>query len=442
MAVRNRLMGRNSLTGVGSAIVLAVCLGLAGCGESAPKGEDAAVADPSAVAAMVNGQPIYVSDVELEAKVQDLINDGEKLEVDSAEFNEILDQLIDVKLLAMEAMSRGLDEEPESRHRLASARDNILGNILVDRVVEERVDEAAIKKMYETQIAIWELGEEAHVRHILAPTKEEIDKIAAELKSGVDFAVLASRKSADEATRMEGGDLGYMTAEEATPEFAKVIRDTPTGGVSRPFATDMGWHLAKVDERRKEQPPSIEELRGPILKHLTMMQIGEVLKELRTEAKIEKQTSPRNSTLDVDPFETPAEEPAAKPGPAPEPALVPPSFEVSVPRPPVSDSRNEPAAAPPAAAASPPPAATTKPVPARTEAVPAKPVVTKPAAATPTPSTTAPAPAKTTVTTTTTTAPATPQLRPSTTPPAVPPPATGAPAPGGPVSETRQGDGQ
>jgi peptidyl-prolyl cis-trans isomerase C len=452
MAVRNRLMGRNRLTGAGSAIVLAVCLGLAGCGKSAPKGEDAAVADPSAVAALVNGQPIYVSDVELEAKVQDLIDNGEKLEVDSAEFNEILDQLIDVKLLAMEAMSRGLDEEPESRHRLASARDNILGNILVDRVVEERVDEAAIKKMYETQIAIWELGDEAHVRHILAPSKEEIDKIAAELKSGVDFAVLASRKSTDEATRMEGGDLGYMTAEEATPEFAKVIRDTPTGGVSKPFETDMGWHIAKIDERRKEQPPSIEELRGPILKHLTMMQIGEVLKELRTEAKIEKQTSPRNSTLDVDPFETPAEEPAAKPGPAPEPALVPPSFEASVPRPPVSDSRNEPAAAAPAAAASPPPAATTKPAPAKPEAASAKPAAVKPAAATPAPATTAPASAKTTTPTpakTTAPAPAKPtatpatsQLRPSTTPPAAPPPAAGAPAPSGPVSETRQGDGQ
>lgn len=394
MAMRNRLLG------VGSAVVLGLALGLGGCGKQAPRHEDAAMADPSAVAAQVNGEPIYVSDVELEAKVQNLIDDGEKLEVDSAEFNEILDQLIDIKLLAMEAISRGLDEEPESRHRLASARDNILGNILVDRVVEERVDEAAIKKMYETQIAIWELGDEAHVRHILAPAREDIEKIAAELKAGADFAVVASKRSADEATRMEGGDLGYMTAEEATPEFAKVIRDTPTGGVSKPFETDMGWHIAKIDDRRKEQPPSIEELRGPILKHLTMMQIGEVLKELRKESKIEKQTSPRNSTLDVDSFETAPAKPA-----------LPPSFEASAPRPPVSDLREAaPEVTPPAAA----------PAPA-----PAKPPTTKPAA---------PAPATST--------PAAPPLRATTTPPQAPPPATATPAPTGPVGETRPGDGQ
>ena len=144
-----------------AAAALAAILTLAGCGGSAEESSAAAAADPSAVAAIVNSSPIYVSDVELEARVQGLIEQSEKLEVDSAEFNEILDQLIDIKLLALEAISRGLDEEPESRHRLQTARDNILGNILVDTIVSERVDEAAIKKMYEAQIAIWELGDEA-----------------------------------------------------------------------------------------------------------------------------------------------------------------------------------------------------------------------------------------------------------------------------------------
>jgi peptidyl-prolyl cis-trans isomerase C len=119
--------------------------------------------------------------------------------------------------------------------------------------------------------------------------------------------------------------------------------------VSKPFETDLGWHLVKIDERRKEQPPSIDELRGPILKHLTTMQIGEVLKQLRTEAKIEKQTSPRNSPLEVDPFTLApdAPEPAAAPAVAP-----PPSFDASA-RAPVSESR-EPAPQPAAPATKPP----------------------------------------------------------------------------------------
>jgi peptidyl-prolyl cis-trans isomerase C len=420
---------RNRLTGVAVAALLA--LGLAGCGGPASEIAAAATADPSAVAALVSGQPIYVSDVELEARVQGMIEGDERLEVDSAEFNEILDQLVDIKLLAMEAVSRGLDEEPESRHRLDTARDNILGNILVDRVVEERVDEAAIKKMYEAQIAIWELGDEAHVRHIVAPTKEDIEKIVTELKGGADFTIVASRRSVDDATRMEGGDLGYMTEEEATPEFAKMIRETPTGGISKPFQTDMGWHVAKIDDRRKEQPPSMEELRGPILKHLTMMQIGDVLKELRQEAKIEKQTSPRNSTLDVDPFEMPTE-PARSPV-----AAAPPPIEAPAPRPVSEPREGAPAATAPATS---PPA----PSPAS-----GKPPATTSSTATPKPATTAPAvnsnpaapkPAAPAASNSSTPRPAT------TTPasPTRPTPATTSPAitgqqPSGPVSESREG---
>jgi peptidyl-prolyl cis-trans isomerase C len=405
----------NRLMGVAAAGLLAT-LGLGACGGPAAEEATAASADPSAVAAMVNGQAIYVSDVELEARVQGMIENEEKLEVDSAEFNEILDQLIDIKLLAIEAIGRGLDEEPESRHRLETARDNILGNILVDRVVEERVDEAAIRKMYEAQIAIWELDDEAHIRHIVAPTREEIEKIITELKGGADFAVVASKRSADDATRMEGGDLGYMTEEEATPEFAKMIRETPTGGVSKPFQTDMGWHVAKIDDRRKERPPSIEELRGPILKHLTMMQIGEVLKQLRQEAKIEKQTSPRNSTLDVDSFEVPAE-------PAPPPIQsLPPALEASAPPGPASETRDVESAVasgttqtttqvkPPAAGPTP---AATAPKPAATS------TSSKPGAAAPAPS--APKPAATT-----------PQ-------PARTPSSSPAASPSGPVSEGREG---
>lgn len=355
MGIRNRLLG---VVAALSAAGLAACSGGEAAGAAA-----AAAADPSAVAALVNNQAIYVSDVELEARVQGVLEGDERLQVDSAEFNEILDQLIDIKLLAIEAVGRGLDQEPEARHRLETARDNILGNILVDRIVEERVDEAAIRKMYESQIAIWELGDEAHIRHIVAPSRDEIEKVLAELKSGVDFAVVASRKSIDEASRMEGGDLGYMTEEEATVEFAKVIRETPTGGVSKPFQTDMGWHVAKIDDRRKEKPPSIEELRGPILKHLTMMQIGEVLKELRQGAKIDKQTSPRNLPLEVDTFDLPPEDPSR-------PASPPTSFEASVPASPASpapETRNPPATATqPDAARAPSSPRTAAPSPAET----------------------------------------------------------------------------
>jgi len=368
-------------------------LALSACGgDQAPAERESVSTDPSAEAATVNGQTIYVSDVEMEGRMKGLIRDNERLEPESAEFNEILDQLIEIKLLAMEALSRGLDEEPESQHRLQTARDNILGNILLEHIADDKVDEAAIRKMYEAQVQLLVLDDEAHVRHILAPTKEAIDKIVAELKGGAEFTVLASKRSTDQATRMDGGDLGYMTADDATPEFAKVIRETPSGGISRPFEDQMGWHVVKIDEVRKEAPPSIEELRGPIVQFLRRTQLEEILKQLRSEAEISKKTSPRNSRLDA---------PEAKPAPA-KPAPVAPPVQATPASEALAPTTSAPAATPPAQTAP----ATATPAPATP--APAQP---KPATPAPKPAVTPPAsaPATPAPTTTPSTTPAAPQ---------------------------------
>ncbi len=377
--------------GVAAAALMAA-LALTACGgEQAPSERESVSVDPSAEAATVNGQIIYVSDVEMEARMKGLIRDNERLEPESAEFNEILDQLIEIKLLAMEALSRGLDEEPESQHRLQTARDNILGNILLEHIADDKVDEAAIRKMYDAQVQLLVLGDEAHVRHILAPTKQAIDQVVAELKAGAEFTVLASKRSTDQATRMDGGDLGYMTADDATPEFAKVIRETPSGGISRPFEDQMGWHVVKIDEVRKESPPSLEELRGPIVQFLRRTQLEEILKQLRSEAEISKKTSPRNSRLDA-----PAE---PKPAPA-KPAPVTPT--------PAAPSTEALAPSTPAPAAATPAPATPAPAPATTAPATATPAPAQPKPAAPKPAVTPPASAPAT-----TPAPATP---PATTP--------------------------
>lgn len=350
------------------ASALAAGLVLSGCGDDPRPVEEAVSSDVSAEAATVNGQTIYVADVELEAKMKGLLKPGEQLEPGSNEFDDVLEELIGVKLLAMEALQRGLDEDPEARHRLDTARDNILGNILIEHIAAEEIDEAAVRKMYEAQVQLLEpqMENEARVRHIMAPTKEAIDRVAAELKTGADFAVVAARRSTDEATRLDGGDLGYMTADEASPEFARVIREVPENGVSRPFEDSQGWHIVRIDELRKRRPPSLEELRDKIRAYLQTQQLEKIMKQLRGQADIVKRNGARAQSLD-----TPA---AARPAPAPVETPV-----VEMPAPVTEPPAVAPATTTPASTA----VTTTPPQPA-----PPKPATPKPA--TPAPATTPP----------------------------------------------------
>lgn len=329
--------------------VLAAALPMAGCGAENPSTEKAAEGDISTEAASVNGQLIYVSDVEMEARMKGLVKPGERLAPGSAEFDEVLEELIEVKLLAIAAVDRGLDGEPEVRHRLNQARDQILMNILLERLAEDKIDEAALRKMYQAQVELLAPTVEtrARVRHIVAPTKDAIDSIAAELKTGVDFAVLAARRSSDPATRVRGGDLGYLTAAAASPELSRVIRELPRGGVSRPFQDALGWRIVKVEDVRRKQPPAIDELDDKIRRFLREQKFEKILKELRADAEIVKRNPVRSSRMDAPAAMAPARVEPARPAPA---APVPDASQGNVilplaPAPPPAETR-DPAATP------------------------------------------------------------------------------------------------
>lgn len=242
------------------------------------------------VSAVVNGEYILATEVELEAASQGLIDVGERLDTKDPVFGQILDQLIDQKLLAQEALARGLDQDEGSRHRLHAARERILGNLYVEKLVSEEVDESAVLKMYQAQVELQQLGEEVLIRHILVKTEAEAQKLHADLKAGKEFAELAFTYSIDRVTSAEGGLMGYYLPDELSDPFPRVINRTAVGAISPPFETELGWHILKVDDRRREEPPTLDEMRPKIVQYLTLSEISKSLKRLRTRSEIQTVT--------------------------------------------------------------------------------------------------------------------------------------------------------
>lgn len=99
------------------------------------------------------------------------------------------------------------------------------------------------------------------VRHILisptelftdAEAKSKIDSIYQEIKNGVDFAELAKKHTEDTSSKAEGGDVGWSTPGKFVPEFEREMVQTPVGEVSKPFRSQFGWHILKVDDSRTD----------------------------------------------------------------------------------------------------------------------------------------------------------------------------------------------
>ncbi len=242
--------------------------------------------------ARVNGTTIYASDITREAAAQKLIRVGDPLPKGSDTYKQVLDDLVDQRLLALEAVRRGLDRNGEARRRLQAARERILGNILVENAVSQAVTDDAIRRMYDEQAKLSPPGDEVNARHILLKTKAEAEAVIATLNGGADFAKLALEKSIDPGSRLEGGDLGYFSRDAMVAPFADAAFALTKGVTAAPVQTEFGWHVIQVQGRRAQTPPSFDEMRPRIVRFMTFDEIQKLISQLRLSAIVERDDKP------------------------------------------------------------------------------------------------------------------------------------------------------
>ena len=289
--------------------IAALCLALAGCGkpgvlERPPQPGDVAVAT-------VDGHSIWASDVKREAVAQGLIGQGEPLDASSDTFRQVLDEVIDQKLLSTEAVRRKLDKDPAAQKRLAAARERVLSDLLVEGVVEKAVSEDSIRQLYAEQVKLSKQSEELRARQIVVPSQQDAVAIRKALAGGSAFEALAMQRSTDAATRFSGGDMGYFTLDVMPEPYQAALKDAKAGDIVGPFQTDTGFAIVKVEDRRPEAPITLEAARPQIVRFLTYDQVRDLIEKLRGKSKVQ--------VLLKAPPEVPGapKEPASAPAPAP-----------------------------------------------------------------------------------------------------------------------------
>ena len=267
-------------------VFFAALLTLSACGQSQgdnrpPEANDRAVA-------RVQDQTIWASDVKREAVAQGLISEAEPLDANSDLFRRVLDEVIDRKLLAAEAERRGLDDDALVQRRLVATRERILGDVLIEEQVAGQVSEARIQELYRDQVRQAQTTDEVRVRLILSRTREEAAAVIGVLAQGAAFEAVAAQSSIDDATRFSGGDLGYRTLDVLPQAYADALRNQAAGSTVGPVQTEAGWAVLRVEDRRRETPPTLEQARPQIVRYLTYEGIRQQLETLRGRAKIER----------------------------------------------------------------------------------------------------------------------------------------------------------
>ncbi len=261
--------------------------------------------------ATVNGQAVWASDVKREAVAEGLIAPGDPLDVSSDLFRQVLDEVIDTKVLAAEAISRRLDNDPLAQRRLAAARERALEDIMVDSVVGKAINQHAENALYQEFLRNRTPGEVIHLRQIVVAAEPDAEAVKKQLAGGAAFEAVAMERSIDAQTRFKGGDLGEMAADTLPQPLGEAVKGAKAGQLVGPVKVDAGWAILKVDDRHPEAPPSLDAVRPQLIRFITYDQIKDLVLTLRSHAKIQNLLPP--------PPEVPGAltEPASAPAPAP-----------------------------------------------------------------------------------------------------------------------------
>ena len=93
--------------------------------------------------------------------------------------------------------------------------------------------------------------------------KKKIEMVKHRIESNEDFGILAQNYSEDPNTTQNGGDLGFIsesTLEKLTPEFRKLVLQTPPGRVTPVISSPEGYRIIKIISR---EPAGQRELNDP-----------------------------------------------------------------------------------------------------------------------------------------------------------------------------------
>lgn len=202
-------------------------------------------------------------------------------------FPRALSEMVDVMVVSDRADDAKIEQDPKVQEQLALARERIKRSVYLQEQVSAHINDDLLKDAYQKYIDGQTRDEEVRASHILVQTQGQALSIIKQLDEGTSFEVLATSLSLDESAQ-NGGDLGYFTAEEVVPEFAKAVSSIKVGDYSeQPVQTKFGWHVIKVTDRRIRSPESFEAVRPEIERTLQENVLNGLLKDWRAQADVQ-----------------------------------------------------------------------------------------------------------------------------------------------------------
>jgi peptidyl-prolyl cis-trans isomerase C len=198
----------------------------------------------------------------------------------------VVNQLVNDRLVDKIAADQKLGEDPVVKERIADATKQIVRERYVEKQISGKTTDAAVKAKYEELVKSMPQQDEVRASHILVADEKTANEVLEKLKKGEDFAALAKQYSID-PTKANGGDLGYFVKTAMVKEFGDAAFAMKKGDVSKtPVKTQFGYHIIKVADMRKQQPPAFDAVKDRVKGQVTEEAIRKLVEDMRAKTPV------------------------------------------------------------------------------------------------------------------------------------------------------------
>ena len=203
---------------------------------------------------------------------------------DEALSPEALRQRACTELLRQAAQEAGLlaADDPAPQAGVPSAAASAAIEALLDQaLVLPEPDEAACRRHHAAHAGRYQVGERVRLRHILYAVTPGVDVNALRRRAEATLLEVrchdgqqdgfgaVARRDSNCPSGAEGGELGWLGADDCAPEFAReVLGSAEVGVLPRLVHSRHGLHVVQVLERQAGAQPPFEAVRGAVAQAL------------------------------------------------------------------------------------------------------------------------------------------------------------------------------
>lgn len=278
---------------VGS-LVFALCLALLGGGklraEDSAKKETAKGEVIERIVAIVNGEPLLLSELRMRAapflpRLMQAPSETQRMALMEQLYDELLTQLIDERLLEQEARKLSVSiassdieraiENVQRQSGLAEAdfweavqtqgftsdqyRSDVRRQLLRLKVVNQKVrariniTDDDVRRRYDERVRAARSSAQFHVTHVFIAADPTSATKLAEVRAEADaLRRTLTAENFDEAVqRVGGGDLGWVSQKDLPEALASALLSLEPGEISEPVRGPEGVHIFLLRERKE-----------------------------------------------------------------------------------------------------------------------------------------------------------------------------------------------